>query len=217
VLSSLWWLAPGMVAGLGILIGQDLLFYPHGFISTAPFLLAHWVLFTGTLSGPPWARRVYVTVLLVPFILSGYMVATSDPTQAYLRGRERLAEVVRQVEVHRNEFDLIVVHHWWVAPFFSYYYDVDRSRVWALGGDSAGPSGALRDVDRLPPESRVLLVLNDVARSNDPGGGVVAALTSRRSLIRELPCPGDAGSGRGLVCSRMLLFGPARPIRSDPR
>lgn len=211
LLSSLWWLAPGMVAGLGILIGQDLLFYPRGFISTAPFLLTYWVLFTGTLSGPSWGRRVYGAVLLVPFILSGYMVATSDPAQAYLRGRESLAEVVRQVEVHRDEFDLMVVHHWWLAPYFSYYC-VDRSKVWALGADSPGPSGALGDVDRLPPGARVLLVLNEVARSSDPGGRVVAALMSRRSLIRELPCPGDAGSGRGLVCNRMLLFGPAEPV-----
>jgi 4-amino-4-deoxy-L-arabinose transferase-like glycosyltransferase len=215
VLSSLWWLAPGMVAGLGILIGQDLLFYPRGFISTAPFLLTYWVLFTRALSGPSWARRAYGAVLLVPFVLSGYLVATSDPAQAYLRGRESLAEVVRQVDVHRDEFDLIVVHHWWLAPYFS-YYSVDRSKVWALGRDSAGPSGALGDVDRVPPGARVLLVLNDVARSSDPGGGVVAALMSRRSLIRELPCPGDAARGRGLVCNRMLLFGPADPVRPDP-
>lgn len=215
VLSSLWWLVPGMVTGLGILIGQDLLFYPRGFISTAPFLLAYWVLFTGALSGPGWVRRVYGAALLVPFVLSGYLVATSDPAQAYLRGRESLAEVVRQLEVHRSEFDLIVVHHWWVAPYFSYYY-VDRSKVWALGRAAADPSNVRRDVERLPPGSRVLLVLNDVARSSDPGGDVVAALMSRRSLIRELPCPGDPGSGRGLVCSRMLLFGPAHPPRSDP-
>ena len=215
VLSSLWWLVPGMVAAFGILIGQDLLLPPRGFISTAPILLAYWVLFTRALSGPRWARRVYAAMLLVPFILSGYMVATGDPAQAYLRGRESLAEAVRQVEVHRHEFDLIAVHHWWVAPYFAYYYDVDRSKVWALGRDSADPSGALRDVDRLPPDSRVLLVLNDVARSSDPGGRVVAALMSRRSLIRELPCSGDAAAGRGLVCSRMLLFGPAHPLRPD--
>jgi hypothetical protein len=215
VLSSLWWLAPGGVAGLGILIGQDLLFYPRGFIPTAPFLLTYWVLFTGALSGPSWARRAYGAVLLVPFILSGYLVATGHPAQAYLRGRASLAEVVRQIEVHRDDFDLLVVHHWWVAPYFSYYY-VDPNRVWALGRNSEGPSGALQDIDRLPPGARVLLVLNDVARSSDPGGRVVAALMSRRSLIRELPCPGDPGSGRGLVCNRMLLFGPAHPVRPDP-
>ena len=146
---------------------------------------------------------------------SGYLVATSHPAQAYLRDRQSLADVVRQVGVHRDDFDLIAIHHWWVAPYFSYYYD-DPSKVWALGRDSEGASGAQRDVDRLPPGARVLLVLNDVARSSDPEGRLVAALVSRRSLIRELPCPGDAGSGRGLVCNRMLLFGPAHAAGPDP-
>src|SRR5262249_61440979 len=57
VLSSLWWVTPGSLAGLGILIGQDLLFHPRALTPTAPFLFAYWVLFTGELSGPAWVRR----------------------------------------------------------------------------------------------------------------------------------------------------------------
>ena len=210
VLSCLWWLAPALVAAVGALIGQDLLFLPRGFISTAPFLLAYWVLFTSTMSGPRWARRAYVTLLLVPFVLSGHLVATSHPGQAYLRGRDSLAEVVRQVAVYRDEFDVILVDHWWIAPYFSYYY-AEPSRVWALGRDDA-ERDVLADLERVPPDARVLLVLNELATSQtDPDGKVAAALAARRVLIRELPCSHDGLPGRGLVCKRMLLFGRAHP------
>jgi hypothetical protein len=211
LLSSLWWLAPGMVAGVGILVGQDLLFHPRGFISSAPFLFAYWVIFTGALPGPRWTRRLYVVVLIVPFLLSGQLVATSHPGQAYLRGRGGLAEVVRGVAAHREEFDLILIDHWWMAPYFTYFYE-DRSRVWALGRDGQGETAAVEDVARLPADARVLLVINDVgANRTDAEGKVVEALRSRRTFLRELPCPEPAVPERGLVCNRMLLFDRVRP------
>jgi hypothetical protein len=210
VLSSLWWLAPGLVAAAGMLIGQDVLFYPRGFISSAPFLFAYWVLFTGALSGPRWARGLYVAVLLVPFVLSGILVASSHPGQAYLRGRHELVEVVRGVDAYRDEFDLILVDHWWMAPYFTFYYP-ERSKVWALGRGYTGEGAVFEHLARVPPSSRVLLVINDVAaKQTDPAGKVAQALMSTRPLIRELPCPQEALPGRGLVCNRMLLFGAAR-------
>jgi hypothetical protein len=205
-LSSLWWVAPGIVAAAGLLVGQDLLFYPRGFIPSAPFLLAYWVLFTGAMTVRTWVRGIYVAVLLVPFCLSGYLVAASHPSQAYLRGQDKLAEVVRHLEVYRDDFDILLVHHWWMAPYFAYNYP-DRSRVMALGRDYRDEGGVLRDLERVPPESRVLLVLNDVAtKHTDPEGKVVAALMAKRSLIREIPCPNEALLGRGLLCDRILLF-----------
>lgn len=210
VSSSLWWLAPALVAAAGLAIGQDLLSSPRNLVSSGPFLLVYWVLFTSSLAGPRWVRRLYAVVLLVPFALSGFLVASSHPGQAYLRGRDTLAAVVRDLAAYADEFDVMLVDHWWMAPFFSYYY-AEPGKVWALGRDDRGEGGSVRDLDRLPADARVLLVTNDAALQSDSEGGVAEALRSRRRLIREIPCPHADLPGRGLVCSRMLLFGRAEP------
>jgi hypothetical protein len=207
VLAGLGWLAPALVAAGGVAIGEDLLSAPLSFIASAPFLLAYWALFTSSLAGPRGVRRLYAAVLLVPFVLSGFLVASRHPGQAFLHGRDSLAAVVRDVAAYRDEFDVILVDHWWTAPYFAYYY-LEPGRVWALGRDDRGEGGAVRDVARVPGEARVLLVLNAAAAQTDPEGRVAQALHARRPLIREIPCPHADQPARGLVCSRMLLFGP---------
>jgi hypothetical protein len=215
-ISSLWWVSPAIVAGVSILIGQDLLFYPRGFISTVPFLLAYWVLFTGNMSISKWLKVPYVALLLGPFLLSGYSVATNHPGQAYLGGRDRLAQIVRDLDSHQEEFDIILIHHWWMAPYFAYHYP-ERSKVWALGSEGPGEKGLIADLERVPPRARVLLVLNDIATERtDPKGVALQFLSSRRALIRELPCSQESLLGLGLLCNRILLFGPDSSFHDEP-
>ena len=208
MLSGLWWVAPVLVAAVGVLAGRNWLFYPRGFISTAPFLLAYWVLFTAEMRIGAWTRRAYVAALLVPFVGNGLLVAVQHPGQPYFRGREVLADIARDVEADRKDYDLVLVHHWWMAQYY-YYYLSEPLAVWPLGRRGGG-RGAVHDLERVPPRARVLLVVNDLATGqSDRDGSVVAALKAARPLVRERPCLYPSLRGGGLVCSRIYLFGRA--------
>jgi hypothetical protein len=55
-------------------------------------------------------------------------------------------------------------------------------------------------------------VVNDLATDlSDPNGEIVQALGAGRPLIRERACLYPSLAGGGLVCRRILLFGPANP------
>ena len=209
LVSGLWWLAPVLVAAGGALLARNWLFYPRGFISTAPFLLAYWVSFTREMRVAAWRRRAYAALLLVPFLINGLLVATQHAGQPYFRGRALLADVARDVEADRKDYDLVLVHHWWMGQYY-YYYLSEPQTVWPLGRNREGTAAALDDLARVPAAARVLLVVNDLATGPDPDGSVVAALKAARPLVRERPCLHSALPGTGLVCARIYLFGPAR-------
>lgn len=206
LVGSLWWVAPALVALAGALLGRNWLFYPRGFISTAPFLLAYWVSFTREMRVAAWKLRAYVALLLAPFAINGLLVATQHPGQPYLRGRAILADVARNVEADRRDYDLVLVHHWWMGQFYYYYLSEPRT-VWPLGRGREGAAAALDDLGKVPAGARVLLVVNDLANGPDPDGSVVAALKATRPLIRERPCLYAGLPGTGLVCARIYLFG----------
>jgi hypothetical protein len=209
--SCLWWAAPGLVGAAGVLAGRNWLFYPRGFISVAPFLLAYWVSFTPRMDVRPWLRRLYATVLLVPFALNGLLVALQHPSQPYFRGRDILASIARDVEADRGAYDVVLIHHWWMAQFY-YYYLSEPLKVRPLGRGREGPTAARDDLAAVPPQARVLLVVNDLARSQSGSeASVVAALRASRPLVRERPCLFPSLRAGGLVCTRIYLFGPAQP------
>jgi len=188
---------------------------PRGFISTAPFLLAYWVSFTREMRLGAWPRRAYVASLLVPFLINGLLVATQHPAQPYFRGRALLADVARDVETDRKDYDLVLVHHWWMGQYYHYYLSEPQT-VWPIGRDREGTAAALDDLTRVPAGARVLLVVNDLATGTDPDGSVVAALKATRPLVRERPCLHSAVPGTGLVCARIYLFGAAPPPSGQP-
>jgi hypothetical protein len=204
---------------LGVVLGRDLLFYPRGFIASVPFLLALWV---WALAEVPWRRRwkaAYVALVLVPYLASSFMVASSHPQQAYLKDREVMIEIVENVDRLAPDYDLLVVHHWWLAMYY-YYRSATPERVLGLGQFVAGPqhdqvSNALADLGRVPAKARVLLVLNDLATNlTDRGGKVVTALLARRVPLLEPPCrPGhhDQATASTVLCNRLVLLSPELP------
>lgn len=206
LLSCLWWVAPALLAAAGVLVGRNWLFYPRGFISTAPFLLAYWVSFTAEMRVRAWKRRAYAASLLVPFVLNGLLIVVQHPDQPYFRGREVLARIARDVEAE-GDHDVVLVHHWWMAQYY-YYYLSEPLKVWPLGRKRAGSKAALEDLATVPAGARVLLVVNDLATAQaDPEGSVVAALKAARPFVRERSCLYPTLSGAGLVCTRIYLFG----------
>ena len=208
LVASLWWVAPVLVGAAGSLLGRNWIFYPRGFISTAPFLLAYWVSFTREMRLGTWRQRAYVAALLVPFLINGLLVATQHPAQPYFRGRALLADVARDVETDRKDYDVVLVHHWWMGQYYHYYLSEPQT-VWPIGRDREGTAAALDDLPKVPAGARVLLVVNDLATGTDPDGSVVAALKAARPLVRERPCLHSAVPGTGLVCARIYLFGAA--------
>jgi hypothetical protein len=197
-----------LVAAGGALLGRNWLFYPRGFISTAPFLLAYWVSVTREMRVGAWRLRAYAALLLVPFAINGLLVAIQHPSQPYFRGREVLADVARNVEVDRKDYDVVLVHHWWMGQYY-YYYLSEPQKVWPLGRGREGIGAALEDLAKVPAGARVLLVVNDLATGSDPDGSVVAALQAARPLVRERSCLYSSLPGTGLVCARIYLFGAA--------
>jgi hypothetical protein len=171
-----------------------------------------------------WA---YVAALMLPFLLSTVSVATSDPRQGYFKGREIMPEIVERARRLEGEYDVLAVHHWWLAQYVSIHHP-HPERVRGLGMErrhEAAGSGELiavmNDVAVLPAGARVLLMRNDLASVVDPRGAVVAYLRARRPLLRELPCRGEPVPGESLLCQRLLLFGaettpPGRGARGRP-
>jgi len=216
LIAYLGWAPVLLVVLAGVLLGRDLLFYPRGFIACTPFLLALWVY---ALAAAPWRgllKPAYIGVVLTPFLLSAFLVASSHPAQAYIKDRRILAEIAQRIDDQARDYDLLVVHHWWLSMY--YYYRASRpDRVKGLGQYVEGPQhdqvhNALIDVARIPAQSRVLLVLNDLATNiTDRGGKVVEALSARRLLLREIPCHPAAPPGSTLLCNRVLLFSAERP------
>ncbi len=212
VVALVWLVAPGAMVLLGWLLGRDLLFYPRGFIPCAPFLLAYWVLFTDSMNIGRWSKRVYIALLMVPFLL--FSVVMSHPDQPYFKHRGTMAEIVRNAKDHSEEFDLIIVHHWIVTHYFAYYYP-EKEKVRGLGAllrreaaERGEKVAILKDLVALPGDARLLLVLNEVATDHvDPRGEVLQLLFSTRPMIREFPCRDVTMPGDTLLCSRMIIFG----------
>ncbi len=149
-------------------------------------------------------RRLYLAVVLVPFLLNAAMVATHHPAHPYFRGREVLLDIARDAGRDPESYDVVLVHHWWMAQFY-YYALAEPEKVRLLGRTMP----AVEDLKNIPGDARVLLIVNDIAtRMADPKNEVVDALERQRPLIGERPCLYPSLAGAGLVCERILLFGP---------
>jgi hypothetical protein len=204
--------APALVALLELLTGIDLLFYPRGFIACVPFLLAAWLVFAAHLPGPSRLRNAYLALLLIPFAINGLAVATARPAQAFFLNRDAMHDIVRQAETFDDDFDVLVVHHWWLSWYFVYYYPKPE-KIWDPGEllVARRTGEPQRVLAGLPKDARILLVLNSLAtRHADPGDLVVQQLARERTLRREITCQPYPVPGDSLFCERMLLFGPAR-------
>jgi hypothetical protein len=204
---------------VGALLGRGHLFLPRGFIPSVPFLLAGWALAASWMDAGRW-RRAYVALLMAPFLLSSYAVATSDPRQGFFRGREVMPEIVAAARRLENDYDLLVVHHWWLAQYVAFHHPhpervhglgMERRRQASRQGELAAVLG---DVAALPRDARLLLMCNDLASEVDGRDAVIAVLSARRPLLRELPCREQPVPGESLLCRRLLLFGPESPRAS---
>jgi hypothetical protein len=204
------------VAFAGAAIGTHLLFYPRGFIGATPFLLAGWAVSTLELPQRAWLRGAYAALLLVPFLGSSLAIAVNHPAHAYYRDRNVLPEIVARAASLGDRYDVLLVHHWWLAQYVAYFHP-EPERVQGLGmwrRDDAARDGelvaVLRDLAQIPPDARILLLRNDlIGIYGDPGDAVLDALRGRRPQLDALPCrEAPPIPGESMLCNGLYLFGP---------
>ena len=207
-----------MLAGLaGFALGRDLLFYPRAYIGAVPFLLVACVrLLPEALPGAVW-RWLYAGALILPFAVSAGLVSTGSSRHPHFADREILEEIVDGIASFDADYDLVLVHHWFLAQFVAYHHP-EPQRVRGLGMFSRNAASYLGEIhalvtelDALPPDARLLLVRNALAsQGSDPEGAIVHALRSRRPLLTEQPCRVAPLPGEEVLCDRLYLFGPER-------
>lgn len=218
LLLSLGWLPAVLAIAAGFALGRSVLFYSRGFIASVPFLFLLWIQALATLNWPQRWLFAYVGATTLPALLMTFFVTAGRSTHPYLGDRGAMKAVAEEVNRHAQDDDIIVVHHWWMAQFLYYYSKApERVRGLATTRDVAlhhsGREIALVDLDGLPPQSRVLLVVNSYGETFlDPVRGGLAQWRSQRPLIRELDCTAQRLPGLGTFCVRMLLWGP-RSVR----
>ena len=133
---------------------------------------------------------------------------------------ELLAE---QPERHSHQFDIVVVHHWWLTQYVAYYYSRPE-QVHGLGAllrREASIVGeqiaSLQDLARLSGADRVLLMVNELAiEHTDRPGSVISKLRQKRPIVLELPCLANPEAGPTLFCTRLVLFGAERSAAQPP-
>lgn len=217
VLAALWLWPPALVQGWDILTGGKIMFLPRGFIGSAPYMLTWWLAWTAAMPVSQRLRRAYQAVLLVPFFAFACAAALSSPGFAAFKNRDVIREIVAQTAPFEGRFGTLGIHFWWMAQYYGYFYRGPAvvTPLGLLDRDFAQQEGelpaVLHSLERLPPDSGVLLVENIVAsRYLDPEGKVVAALEARRPRLADIPCHPTYGPEVALFCTRMILFGPAR-------
>jgi len=207
----------------GAVVGQHWLFFPRGFIGDTPFLLAGWGLLTLELPVRPAARNAYAALILVPFLASGVAVAASYSGHAFYRNRGVMAEIVEQTTRIRDRYDVLLVHHWWLAQYVAFYHPapdcVRGLGMWrrAEAARDGELTAVLQDLASVPPGARVLLLRNDLTNAyGDPGDAVLEALRARRAQLAVLPCRDEPPVvGESMLCNGLFLFGPESD-RSQP-
>jgi hypothetical protein len=217
VLGALWWWTPGLVQLHDLVGSRAAMFFPRGFIASAPFLLPWWLHQCDAMPVRAWLRRTYMVAMLAPVLVSGWWTATCDPRHAMYRNREAVAEVAAQMRTLEGQFDVAIVHLWWAAQCVAYYYrgaapvqglGLDLRELAVQQGDLAAALASLR---ALRPTDRVLLVENDLATDHvDPDERVRAVLRATRPVLAEVPCHPTLEREIGFLCRHMLLYGPAR-------
>jgi len=210
----LGWLPLLVMWLFSLVLGRSIVYYPRAYIASTPFLFAVWVACTAGLPWKRWARRSYLTSVLLPFVYIGSFYALSDPRQAHLRGRDITAQMIAQAEDHSSEYDLLLIHHHWLGAYFMYRFK-EREKLVLLGeagsleGKQDPTQAALDELRTIPGSTRVMLALNDVAtKLTDRHGLVLGALLRERKLLGEIPCHPELQPGLGVLCSRMFMFGP---------
>ena len=207
---------PLLVVVGGAMVGQHWLFFPRGFIGGTPFLLAGWGLLTLELPVRPAARNAYGALILVPFLASSVAVATSYPRHAFYRNRRVMAEIVEQTTRIRDRYDVLLVHHWWLAQYVAFHHpDPDCVRglgMWrrAEAARDGELTAVLQDLASVPPSARVLVLRNDLINVyGDPGDAVLEALRARRPELAVFPCRDEPPvAGESMLCNGLFLFGP---------
>jgi hypothetical protein len=223
VLTVLPLVAPGLLTAYDFFFARDVMFYPRGFIASAPFLFSGWVLCVLAVRVPRWMKIAYVAIVLLPFALSSLYVARVDARHPYYRGGDLMKRATDEIARLRQGDDLVLVHGWWVAPYLRYFLD-GRAEVRGAGESQvklAGPQGdvavALAEVAALPDARRVLLVVNDLASTfADPRGEVERSMRASRPVLWERPCLEEPVPGFEWFCRRMILFGARSPAAAPP-
>ena len=147
----------------------------------------------------------------------GLQVAMSSQSHPSFKNRELIDEIVAQARPYEGRFGYIVVHHWWLGQYFAYAYrgPAEVVPLGMLSRTTAVRQGemaaVLEDAASLRDDVGVLLIENDLARRFvDPDGDVLATLDARRPRLAEPTCHPTYSNQVGLLCARMVLFGPAR-------
>jgi len=217
MLANLWWWPAALVQLHDIVATRQLMFFPRGFIGSAPFLLTWWLTQRDAMPGPRWQRRAYTTVMLVPLLVFGYQTAVCDPNHAGYKNREVLGEVVNQIHTVDGQFDRVLVHLWWGAQAVAHYYR-GRAPVEALGMPNRGlaakngeMAAIIASLTAVPASERVLFVENALASTYiDPDGQVRTVLDGSRPRLAEVPCHPTRVAEVGVYCTHMILYGPAK-------
>jgi Dolichyl-phosphate-mannose-protein mannosyltransferase len=215
ILRNLWWVAPVLVQGHDLVSSRPAMFFPRGFIPSAPFLLTWWLAQCDAMPVRPWRRRAYMTLMLAPVVGFGYQTAICETKHAAFKNRDVVYQVVDQMRTVEGQFDVVVVHLWWAAQYIDYYYR-GPARVEALGlphralaVDRGEMTAVLQSLQQLRPTDRLLLVENTLATGYvDSEGRVRAALDATRPRVAEIPCHPTLGREVGIICTHMVLYGP---------
>jgi hypothetical protein len=220
VLAALWLWPPALVQGWDILTRGKIMFLPRGFIGSAPYIFTWWLSWTDAMPVRPTVRRIYQGVLLVPMLAFACAAALSSEGFAAFKNRDVIREIVAQTQPYEGQFGTLGIHFWWMAQYYGYFYrgPAAVTPLGLLDRDFAQKHGELAAVlmslNRLPKDEGVMLVQNIVAeRYLDPDGAIVAALSLQRPRLADIPCHPTYGPEVSLYCTRMILFGPARPGR----
>ena len=226
VLTLTWLVCPLLVVLIDLVVGGDHLFFPRGFIASAPFLFSYLVICAFEMPAPRWLRSGILTLLLLPFALGSFFVVVDHPGHVKYAHRWVMPAIVDEVRQLEGRFDLVVTHHWFVAPYFIYFFAdregaplssffADRKRVvpagmWhrGLASERGEPAAAIAAIDELPDDARLLVIVNAIAsRYTDPDSEVLRRLRAERPLELTRTCLPSFDSGVGFLCEELLIFG----------
>lgn len=214
VLTSMWIVAPLLVAATDVFLSGKHLFFPRGFIGSTPFLFSYLAILWVDTPLRTWVKRAYATVVLVPYAAASWMVISNDPSHVAIAHRAVMPVIAQRVRQLGAGSDFVLVHHYWTSVYLMYFLGGDRHRVIALGlyeralAVQQGELAAIRASLGSIPDGPLLAVINSIATQHvDPRGEVVHELAATRPLLGRESCHPRYQPGMALLCEQILLFG----------